>query len=97
MSLTISDILTRNLFPGLELRAGADHSSNIVSWVNIMEILDTTESVKAGELLITTGYGLDDRSSRRTGKRALRQNELSDASSQSTGVICERTIPYLQK
>lgn len=63
MALTISDILSRNLFPGLELRAGAEFSSNIVSWVNIMEILDTTESVKAGELLITTGYGLDDSTS----------------------------------
>ncbi|MBQ7535840.1 MAG: PucR family transcriptional regulator ligand-binding domain-containing protein [Stomatobaculum sp.] len=63
MALTINDILGRNLFPGLELRAGAEFSSNIVSWVNIMEILDTTESVKAGELLITTGYGLDDSAS----------------------------------
>lgn len=60
MALTINDILARNLFPGLELRAGAECGSNIVSWVNIMEILDATDSVKAGELLITTGYGLED-------------------------------------
>lgn len=60
MALTITDILSRNLFPGLELCAGADHASNAVTWVNIMEILDTTDSVKPGELLITTGYGLED-------------------------------------
>ena len=61
MALTIRDILTRNLFPGLMLAAGEHGSDNHVTWVNIMEILDTPDTVKAGELLITTGFGLQDR------------------------------------
>lgn len=94
MSLTISDILTRNLFPGLELRAGADHSSNVVSWVNIMEILDTTESVKAGELLITTGYGLDNSSAYANLIRRLKERGTAGIMIQP-GYYIDQIPPYI--
>ena len=94
MSLTISDILTRNLFPGLELRAGADHSSNVVSWVNIMEILDTTESVKAGELLITTGYGLDNSSAYTNLIRRLKERGTAGIMIQP-GYYIDQIPPYI--
>ena len=62
MALTVSDILARNLLPGMHLVSGGHGLENNVTWVNIMEILDTPESTQPGELLITTGYGLADRS-----------------------------------
>ena len=62
MALTVSDILARNLLPGMHLVSGGLGLENVVTWVNIMEILDTPESTQPGELLITTGYGLADRS-----------------------------------
>ena len=94
MSITISDILTRNLFPGLELRAGADHISNVVSWVNIMEILDTTESVKAGELLITTGYGLDNSSAYTNLIRRLKERGTAGIMIQP-GYYIDQIPPYI--
>ena len=62
MALTVSDILARNLLPGMHLVSGGHGLENNVTWVNIMEILDTPESTQPGELLVTTGYGLADRS-----------------------------------
>ena len=94
MALTINDILNRNLFPGLELRAGAEYSSNIVSWVNIMEILDTTESVKAGELLITTGYGLDDSSAYTNLIRRLKERGTAGIMIQP-GYYIDQIPPYI--
>ena len=94
MALTINDILNRNLFPGLELRAGAEFSSNIVSWVNIMEILDTTESVKAGELLITTGYGLDDSSAYTNLIRRLKERGTAGIMIQP-GYYIDQIPPYI--
>ena len=61
MALTISDILNRRRFPGLRLASGIRGIENRVTWVNIMEILVSPDTIKPGELLITTGYGLADR------------------------------------
>ncbi len=61
MALTIRDILTRKLFPGLRIASGIRGIENRITWVNIMEILDTPETIQPGELLITTGYGLSDK------------------------------------
>lgn len=59
MAFSIQTMLDQNLFDGLRPAAGLDGLSNEVTWINVMEILDTPESVKAGELLLTTGYQLD--------------------------------------
>ncbi len=45
-------------FEGPPPRRGIE---NRITWVNIMEILDTPETIQPGELLITTGYGLSDK------------------------------------
>lgn len=58
MSLTIKEIIGRNLLDGAVMVAGFGGKDNDVVWINIMEILDTPESVQKGEILITTGYGL---------------------------------------
>jgi len=59
VSLTIQDLLQQKIFSGVTLVAGAKGTRNKILWVNIMEIPDTPNSVQPGELLLTTGYGLD--------------------------------------
>lgn len=59
MSLTIQDLLQQKIFSGVTLAAGAKGIRSKILWVNIMEIPDSPNSVQPGELLLTTGYGLD--------------------------------------
>lgn len=62
MILLVRDILNRNLLEGAKLAAGASGLVRPVQWVNFMEILDALESLQKGELLVTTGFRLDDES-----------------------------------
>jgi hypothetical protein len=58
MAFTIQDLINQRVFPNVKMQAGHKGSKNEILWVNIMEILDTPESVQPGELLFTTGCGL---------------------------------------
>lgn len=60
MCFLVKDILEQNLFPGARLAAGKAGLTAEISWVNVMEILDSPDTVQPGELLVTTGFGLDD-------------------------------------
>lgn len=60
MSLTIRQIVDTQLLKGVRLVAGNAGEANVISWVNVMEILDSPESIQRGELLVTTGYHLQD-------------------------------------
>ncbi len=60
MSLTVKDILDKNLFEGTRLAAGKERIANPVTGINVMEILDSPDTIGKGELLITTGYDLAD-------------------------------------
>lgn len=60
MPLTVRDIIENNFFPGTELITGRESAGNIISWVNVQEILDSVDMVGSGELLITTGFDLAD-------------------------------------
>ncbi len=60
MILTAQNLIDQGMFPGAKLIAGYRGTTQKISWVNVMEILDTPESVQMGELLVTTGFGLDD-------------------------------------
>lgn len=62
MALLVRQIFERKLFEGAKIVAGFSGLDNPVSWVNLMEILDAVDSLQKGELLITTGYQLDDES-----------------------------------
>ena len=57
--VTVRDLVKRQVLRGTKLIAGSSCADNPVTWVNIMEILDEPSSLQKGELLITTGYGLD--------------------------------------
>ncbi|WMJ89067.1 PucR family transcriptional regulator [Anaerocolumna sp. MB42-C2] len=60
MSLMIRHIVENQLLRGVKLVAGFSGESNVISWVNVMEILDSPNSVQRGELLVTTGYNLNE-------------------------------------
>ena len=54
--VSVQDILE---IPDLELRliAGARATADLVRWVHVLEVPQTTDSLKGGELLLTTGHG----------------------------------------
>lgn len=59
MALTVKQIIERELLEGAKLVAGVKGINHPIAWVNVMEILDTPDSVQQDELLVTTGYQLD--------------------------------------
>lgn len=63
MALSIQQMISRKLLEGAEFIAGLQGKDNRIEWINVMEILDAAESVQPGELLITTGFGLDNEQS----------------------------------
>ena len=48
MPLTVRDIIENNFFPGTELITGRESAGNIISWVNVQEILDSVDMVGSG-------------------------------------------------
>lgn len=60
MALTVKDIIDKNLFEGMKLVAGKECINNPITGINVMEILDSPDTTSKGEILITTGYDLDD-------------------------------------
>lgn len=59
MALLIKNIIEFNLLEGAKIVAGEKGLNNEVLWVNLMEILDSLDSLQKGELLVTTGYQID--------------------------------------
>ena len=62
MVFLVKDLVDRQIFGGVRLVAGVLNVSNPILWVNVMEILDTPRSLNEGELVVSTGYGLEDQS-----------------------------------
>lgn len=60
MALTVKDIIDKNLFEGTKLVAGMECMNNPITGVNVMEILDSPDTTSKGEILITTGFDLND-------------------------------------
>lgn len=59
MAMRISDIFNLGIFKEATLVAGESGLTNEIIWINVMEILDVIDSLQKGELLVTTGYELD--------------------------------------
>ena len=59
MAVTIEDIISQRVFPNMKMVAGRKGAKNEIIWVNIMEILDMPETVQPGEILFSTGCGLE--------------------------------------
>jgi DNA-binding PucR family transcriptional regulator len=61
MYFLVRNIFERNLLEDAKLIAGKKGIDSPVLWVNFMEILDALDSLQKGELLVTTGFQLDDK------------------------------------
>lgn len=61
MGMLVKDIFKMGIFKEAELAAGRTGLYNEIVWINMMEILDVLDSLQKGEMLITTGYDLDNR------------------------------------
>ncbi|WP_058952864.1 PucR family transcriptional regulator [Clostridium tyrobutyricum] len=59
MAFLIRNIMELNLLEGAKVVAGEKGINNEILWVNLMEILDALDSLQKGELLVTTGYNID--------------------------------------
>ncbi len=94
MALTIKDIIDKNLFAGTQLAAGRENAGNTVSWVNVMEILDTPDTIKKGELLITTGYDLSDYERHKNLISRLKSRGVSGIMIQ-TGYYVDKIPPFI--
>ena len=56
--MKLFQLLALDIFANSEIVAGKRGLDKDVTWVNMMEILDSLEQLQPGELLISTGYGL---------------------------------------
>lgn len=63
MDFRVRNIIEMNLFEGARIVAGEKGINNPVRWVNVMEILDAPDSLQKNEMLVTTGYRMDDEKS----------------------------------
>lgn len=59
MGFIIKDLLKLDILKGTEVISGNENLNNEIIWINMMEILDELNSLQIGELLITTGYNLN--------------------------------------
>lgn len=59
LAFLIKNIMEFNLLEGAKIVAGKNGINNEILWINLMEILDALDSLQKGELLVTTGYNLD--------------------------------------
>ncbi len=94
MALTIKGIIEKNIFPGTILMTGRENAGNVIRWVNIMEILDSIDRVKSGELLITTGYDLNQAQEHQNLVARLKANGIAGLMIQ-TGYYLEQIPVYL--
>lgn len=62
MPLLIKNLFELDSLNGIKLITDQNGINNEIAWVNIMEILDEINYLQKGELLLTTGYKLDNES-----------------------------------
>lgn len=60
MGMTIKDLFKISIFSEAKLVAGKNGIDNEITWFNLMEIVDSINSLEQGEFLITTGFGFND-------------------------------------
>ena len=77
MGMLVQDLFKMGIFKDAELVAGSKGLYNEIVWINMMEILDVLESLQKGELLITTGYGVDDENKYKDLIYKLKEKELA--------------------
>lgn len=96
MAFLIRNIIEYNLLDGATIIAGHKGSHNEILWINLMEILDALDSLQKGELLITTGYGLDNEKLYRDIILRLKSKGLAGLAVQ-TGYYISKIPDYIVK
>ena len=94
MALTVQSLINQRVFPGLKLVAGQKGSDSKICWVNNMDIIRSPDTLQPGELLFTTGYGLNDQVNYHDLIAQLTRREVSGLVIQ-TGTFLEIIPPYL--
>lgn len=60
MSITLKEALSLDILQQTRVIAGQSGLNRIITWVNILEVLDEINFLQEGDLLVTTAYGLTD-------------------------------------
>ena len=94
MALTVQSLIGQRVFPSLKLVAGQKGGDNKICWVNNMDIIRSPDTLQPGELLFTTGYGLNDQVSYHDLIAQLSRREVSGLVIQ-TGTFLDIIPPYL--
>ena len=94
MAFLVKDLVDRQIFGGVRLVAGVLNVSNPILWVNVMEILDTPRSLNEGELVVSTGYGLEDQSLHKDLIHQLKKRGVSGLAIQS-GYYIDQIPEYI--
>ncbi|WP_245807778.1 PucR family transcriptional regulator [Halobacillus massiliensis] len=58
LELTVNDVVVRDMFNDARLAAGAGGLNRPVKWTHILETQDFDSLINGGELILTTGFGL---------------------------------------
>lgn len=94
MPFRVKKIVEQEMLKGTKIVGGMAGSNNLISWVNVMEILDTPDSVQKGELLVTTGYQLEDISLHGDLIKKLKERKVSGLAIQ-TGYYIDKIPQYI--
>jgi len=87
--LTVRQILTMNIFAGSTLVAGADGLDREVRWAHPVDIPQASEWVRAGELLLTTFFGLQ-------GDEEAQRQLCADLAAKELAGMVVAVGPYLE-
>lgn len=96
MTLLIKNITEFNLLKGTKIVAGTNGINNEIQWINVMEILDNIDDLQKNDLLITTGYELDNENLYKDIIFKLKNKELSGIAIQ-TGFYIDKIPEYIKK
>lgn len=77
MGMTIKDLFRISIFSEAKLVAGKEGIENEITWFNLMEIVDSVNSLENGEFLITTGFHFDKESISKNLVKNLKSRGLS--------------------
>ena len=88
MAITVKEVLDRKLFNGMKAVAGLAGLQAVITWVNIMEIPDSPDTINRGEFLITTGYGLENEEKYQPDPAA--ESPRSPCRRRPDRILCER-------
>ena len=89
-TLKVGDILSREHFHHAKVLAGSEGLNRIIRWVHVLEVVDFESLIHGGELILTTGVGLQtDFLTQLTFVRKLIQSNAAG--------ICIEKGPYFQE